>query len=97
MAKIEKEKKTVSIMIDIYCQKVHKVQSLCSDCNQLKEYTHNRLDKCQFGEEKSSCKKCSTHCYNNEMRQKIKQVMCYSGPRMLYVCPLYYVRHFLLS
>ena len=97
MGKIEKEKETVGIMIGLYCQKVHKTQSLCTNCNQLKEYAHHRLDKCKFGNEKSSCKNCSVHCYNNEMRQKIRQVMRFSGLRMLYAFPIYYVKHLFAS
>ena len=93
MGKIEKEKKTVGIMIGLYCQKVHKSQSLCTGCNQLEEYAHRRLDKCKFGDEKPSCKNCTVHCYNSEMRQKIRQVMRFSGPRLLYAYPIYYIKH----
>lgn len=32
---------------------------------------------------KTKCHKCSVHCYMPEMRERIKEVMRYSGPRML--------------
>jgi hypothetical protein len=93
MGKIEKEKKTVSIMIKIYCNKVHKTVDLCNNCSQLEQYAHFRLDKCQFGDEKASCRKCPVHCYNKDMREKIREVMRFAGSRMLYLYPVYYFKH----
>ncbi len=79
-----REKKTVSKMIRIYCRSKHGLlRMLCSDCAQLEAYAHARLERCPFGEAKPVCHKCAVHCYRAEHRQKIREVMRFSGPRML--------------
>ena len=54
MGKIDREKKTIKLMIDIYCQKKHgnKKGELCEECAELLEYAHKRLSFCKFGENK---------------------------------------------
>lgn len=50
MTRIEKEKQTINLMINIYCRKKHKHKNgLCEDCQELLEYAHKRLDFCKFG------------------------------------------------
>lgn len=93
MDKIEKEKQIVLAMINLYCSKKHKTHILCSDCLQLKIYAFNRLDKCHYGENKPSCKNCSIHCYQQIMRNKIRIVMRFSGPRMLFYYPFQFLKH----
>lgn len=45
MTRIEKEKQTINLMINIYCRKKHKHKNgLCEDCQELLEYAHKRLD-----------------------------------------------------
>ena len=41
------------------------------------------------------CANCTVHCYKPEMREKIREVMRYSGPRMLFIHPLVVIRHML--
>ncbi|MFW9910679.1 MAG: nitrous oxide-stimulated promoter family protein [Candidatus Thorarchaeota archaeon] len=92
---IDKEKKVVSRMIRLYCQKKHSTSSgtLCEECQALEEYSHHRLDQCRYGEEKTTCRKCPTHCYKPEMREKIRSVMRFSGPRLALRAPMDWVRH----
>lgn len=52
-----------------------------------------RRDKCPFGEGKSFCSNCPIHCYKSDMREKIRQVMRYSGPRMLLYHPVVAMSH----
>jgi len=59
----------------------------------LKEYALERLDKCPFGDEKPACKECKIHCYDAEKRNQIKDLMRFSGPRMLLYFPYEYLRH----
>ena len=69
MTRIEKEKQTINLMINLYCKKKHKYKNgLCEDCNELLEYAHKRLDFCKFGNEKSFCSKCPIHCYKKDMK-----------------------------
>ena len=88
MTRIEREKATVSAMIRHYCRKHHAVKTLCSDCMELNDYAIIRLEKCKFENEKPSCKACPVHCYSLEMREKIKEVMVFSGPGMLLRHPI---------
>lgn len=89
----QQEQMIVSKMIDIYCRHHHKTKELCSDCTKLSQYTQTRMDKCPFQETKTFCSSCKVHCYNDEMRNKIRTVMRFSGPRMLFYHPIIAVRH----
>lgn len=91
--RLVREKKTVSVMIDLYCQDNHKTHLLCSECDELKEYAFKRLDNCPFGYEKPICNKCSVHCYSKEKREKIREVMRYAGPRMIKKHPILAIFH----
>lgn len=97
---IQKEKDTVRLMIRLYCKKTHKGtdkngNKLCPECQVLLEYAYNRLDKCRFGENKCSCLRCPAQCYKPDMRENIRAVMRYIGPRMPYLAPIAYVRYFI--
>jgi len=76
-------------MVHIYCRGHHgtKGDELCPECTEFLEYAFMRLDKCPFQEEKSTCGKCLVHCYQPQMREKAKEIMRYSGPRMLLHSP----------
>jgi predicted amidophosphoribosyltransferase len=94
--RISREKETVEAMIQIYCTKHHhSSHSLCPDCQELLNYAHQRLDHCKFGEIKPVCGDCKVHCYRNDMRDKIREIMRYSGPRMISSHPLMALRHVL--
>ncbi len=91
--KIEEERKVVELMIKLYCKKKHKNKELCNDCNELLEYVNLRLSKCPFGDQKTFCSNCKIHCYKPIMREKIKEVMRFSGPRMLFYHPIIAIKH----
>jgi len=93
MKEIAKEKQVVSRMIDLYCEKIHGSKTTCPNCEKLKEYASLRLDKCPYGEKKTSCRSCKTHCYRNPEKSKIKEIMRFSGPRMLIYHPLNFLKH----
>lgn len=89
------ERITLEKMIQLYCRKHHHHPALCPECSQLLAYAEARLEKCPFGADKPTCQNCTVHCYSPEMRQKIKEVMRFSGPRMILYHPLLAVRHLL--
>lgn len=93
--KYNKEIEIVQLMIEIYCNKKHHTSKgkLCSDCQQLLEYAQFRRSKCPWGDDKPFCSNCPVHCYKAEMRNKIKQVMRFSGPRMIFHHPIVAIRH----
>lgn len=90
----EKEKSVVSLMIRIYCQAKHKQHTLCESCRQLENYAYIRLERCPFKEKKPACKQCIIHCYKPVYKNKIRKVMRFSGPRMIFYHPLEAFRHF---
>lgn len=91
--KIEREKRVLERMIRIYCSFSEKNSELCDGCRELLAYANERLDKCPFGDGKGSCKGCKIHCYKPEMRARIRRVMRFSGPRMLFISPIMSLRH----
>ena len=79
-SRIAHEKKTVELMIRLYCRKKEKNTILCASCEELLHYAHARLDRCPFGEEKGACKECKVHCYKPAMRERMRQVMLLYAP-----------------
>lgn len=93
MERIEREKRVVEKMIRLYCRGKEGNKELCDDCRALLSYAHARLSHCKFGNNKTSCKRCPIHCYKPNMRARMREVMRYSGPRMLLHHPIAAVRH----
>ena len=92
---IETEKRTINIMIQMYCKSECQSISLCDDCQNLLLYAEQRLDNCHWGNKKPTCKKCSTHCYKSDMKEKMRSVMRFSGPRLIFKHPILALRHLL--
>ena len=83
-------------MIAIYCQSNCKTQlTLCDDCKEILDYIWKKLDNCQYKIRKPRCNKCPRHCYSVSKREKIKKIMRYSGPLMIWKHPLLTLIHFL--
>jgi len=95
MGNIEQEKLTVQKMINLYCRRKHRTAQLCEECSLLMKCAIERLSKCPFGDDKGKCANCSIHCYKPDLRQKIKAVMRFSGPRMFLYHPIDLIRHFI--
>lgn len=93
-SKREREKALVSEMIALFCRKHHHTKSgLCPDCTALNAYAQKRSERCPLMETKTFCSNCKVHCYRPEMRAKIREVMRFSGPRMIFVHPVTAIRH----
>lgn len=96
--KRQREKETVSLMIGLYCRKKHHTNgSLCEECQALSDYAIMRSDKCPFMESKTFCSNCRVHCYKPDMSERIREVMRFSGPRMIFHHPVMAVRHVIES
>jgi len=92
--RIAREWKTVQAMIRIYCRNLHGgAKALCAECEELRLYAEKRLEKCPFAEEKPTCVMCPVHCYEASMRERVRQVMRYAGPRMLLRHPVLALLH----
>ena len=87
MTRIEREKKTVRKMIELYCRHRLKEKSVPEEYKHLADYACRRLDHCKFGEKKNACKDCPIHCYAPKEREQIREVMRWTGPRMIWYAP----------
>lgn len=93
-SRLARELKTVQAMIRIYCRAHHKSSGgLCSGCRELSDYAEKRLAACPFQEHKPACGKCPVHCYRPAMREKIIEVMRFSGPKMIFQHPFLACAH----
>ena len=78
--RLRRELETMATMIGCYCRGRHGTDgALCPDCRRLLDYATVRLQRCPYGETKPTCAKCPIHCYQPEVREKVKAVMLYAG------------------
>jgi len=94
--RMARERKTFMAMLTMYCHDCHKTPTgLCAACEQLQAYALERSTHCPFQADKPTCLKCPVHCYKPEMRAKVREVMRYSGPKMMLRHPLLTLLHLL--
>jgi len=94
MSRIEREKQTVRKMIELYCRHHLHQDTMPDEYILLAEYACRRLDHCKYGENKTACKDCPTHCYSPKEREAIREVMRWAGPRMIWYAPKDALIHF---
>ena len=75
----------------------HRDIRLCSDCAELRDYAIARIKHCPHMDTKTFCSACPTHCYKPEMRERIREVMRWSGPRMLRYRPIPAIKHVIVT
>ncbi len=68
---------------------------LCADCRKLLNHAIAKLLLCPY-DPKPMCKKCETHCYAPGYREKIQEVMKFSGLYMVKHGRLDLLAHYLL-
>lgn len=96
--KIRQEQEVAQEMIRLFCRKKHGgKECLCPSCAELAAYVRERTRKCPFMEEKTFCSQCRVHCYSPAMRERIREVMRFSGPRMIFHRPGMALCHLALS
>jgi len=92
-----RELRTIEAMVRLYCRGHDHLrrEPLCPDCAALFEYATRRLERCVFGDAKPTCANCTVHCYSAEMREQIRVVMKWAGPRMSLRHPVLALQHVL--
>ena len=95
--RLRREKKTIAAMVAIYCEDHHGGAPFCDDCRELLGYALARLDRCRFGDDKPVCAQCTVHCYKPVMRERVREVMRYAGPRMTLRHPVLAAAHLVES
>ena len=95
MTRIEREKRTVRKMIELYCRQHLHQDTMPEEYQHLADFACRRLAHCKYGEQKTACKDCPTHCYAPKEREKIREVMRWAGPRMIWYAPKDAILHIL--
>ncbi len=90
---LQREQETLKAMIALYCHKQHGGPLLCESCTEVQTYALQRLEKCPFREKKTTCGACSVHCFKPNIREQIRIIMRYAGPRMLLQHPWLALQH----
>ncbi len=94
--RMEREAATIKVMVGIYCNHHHSRKvAECQECSEIQNYALERLYYCPYQEGKTSCKNCPIHCYKPSMKDEVKKVMRFAGPRMVLRHPILTVFHFI--
>ena len=92
--RLEREQHTIRVMIEIYCREHHNpANNLCIECQGLLTYAMLRIDQCPYQVDKPTCARCPIHCYKPAIREQVRQVMRYAGPRMIIYHPVLAILH----
>jgi hypothetical protein len=85
--RLRREWRTMQAMVGLYCEGHGHSRPddarLCGECASFLEYAGRRLEKCPYGAAKPTCAKCPIHCYKPQPREFARQMMRWSGPRMM--------------
>lgn len=63
---------------DKACRKVR----LCAECREFLSYAVSRRVQCPL-DPKPACKHCHIHCYRPEHREMVREIMRFSGKRLI--------------
>jgi hypothetical protein len=92
----ERDRKTIRAMVRIYCRGHHQAEEApCPECTELLNYALDRVERCPWGARRTTCSACPIHCYTRRMQERIRSIMSYAGPRMLYRHPVLAFFHLL--
>ncbi|MEK7437791.1 MAG: nitrous oxide-stimulated promoter family protein [Pseudomonadota bacterium] len=90
-----RELSIIEAMVRMYCRghDHSRRDPLCADCAELFDYATRRLERCVFGDAKPTCTNCTVHCYSAQMREQVRVVMKWAGPRMPLRHPILSILH----
>ena len=100
--------KLIGKFVEVYCAGKHgergkqpfplpedlRERRLCEECAQFMAYAVARRLKCPLEAEKPSCKHCHTHCYAKPQLAKVREIMEYSGKKLMLRGRLDYIWHY---
>jgi len=104
----KKDIRLIGKFVEVYCNGKHGAvdrnpfnlpaemgeRRLCLECSAFMQYAVTRRIKCPLEAEKPSCKHCRTHCYNKANLAKVKEIMAYSGMKLMLRGRLDYIWHY---
>lgn len=84
--------KTLEAIGRIYCDAHHRkaerdARGLCASCGEAIDATFARAANCP-NHRSGNCEDCDVKCQRGDAQVRIKQIMRYSAPRMLFRHPL---------
>ncbi len=104
----KKDIKLLGKFVDVYCAAKHlgadravvelpadlEARKRCSDCASFLKYAVARRLNCPLEAEKPTCKHCRTHCYARHQLAKVREIMAFSGRRLMMRGRLDYIWHY---
>jgi hypothetical protein len=94
-ARLRRDLRVIDVMVRLWCRGVHQPRGESSAaCAELLAYARTKLLRCPFAADRPSCSRCAVHCYRKDMRERIRAVMRYAGPRILVREPVMALRYF---
>lgn len=95
--KEEKDLRVLALFTRVYCANHHidrqrspvvldlpgsKPHACCAECADFLAYAIERRQRCPL-DPKPSCKHCTIHCYRPGHREKVREIMRYSGRALI--------------
>ena len=70
--------------------------TICAACADLLEHGMKKRAVCPL-DPKPTCRSCQIHCYTPEYRRKVREIMAFSGKRMILRGRLDYLWHYFIK
>ncbi|BCA79996.1 nitrous oxide-stimulated promoter family protein [Desulfuromonas sp. AOP6] len=94
--KEQKDLRVLALFTSVYCHAHHEGEktspafdgmdfsrfTLCAECREFLEYAFSRRIKCPL-DPKPDCKGCHIHCYRPGHREKVREIMRFSGKKLI--------------
>ncbi len=80
---IDEKKLPETLNLEFKCEPLNVALDyhLCSTCKEVFLYSYQKLQECEH-EEKPSCRKCPSPCYERPKWKQVTQIMKYSGMKL---------------
>ena len=78
----EDSKKPFSSPFEEVASLIEREVQLCESCSELLTYGVRKRFRCPHNP-KPMCKKCETQCYSQDYKQRVREVMRFSGPYLI--------------
>ena len=94
-ARVLRERENLEMMMRLFCQEQHHRDDLCTECQQLLDYSKAHLQNCKLGLKKPVCENHSFGCYAVGCRDQLQIVIGATRTRMFWKHPQISLRHWL--
>ena len=93
----QQEIDTIRAIVSLHCRKKHDhpPKLLCSECEDLLTYCEQKIQYCPWGDKRGQCVTCKSNCFHPDYIKRIKPMMRWAGPRLIFYHPIKLLRHYL--